>query len=161
MSERRCEDCGAPIPGGGVCPRCAMRLALDETVDGPPGGERDDRADPVGREIGRYVLVRKLGEGGMGEVWLAEQSEPVRRQVALKIIKRGMDSEHFVARFEGERQALAMMDHRAVAKIFDAGATLEGRPYLVMEYVDGLPITEYCDRAKLTTKERLELFQEV
>jgi non-specific serine/threonine protein kinase/serine/threonine-protein kinase len=97
----------------------------------------------------------------MGEVWLAEQCAPVKRRVALKIIKQGMDTKQVVARFEAERQALAMMDHPAVAKIFDAGATPEGRPYFAMEYVKGVPITEFCDRHKLSNPERLELFMQV
>src|SRR6204780_4201824 len=108
--------------------------------------------------IGRYHLLQKIGEGGMGEVWLAEQKEPVRRRVALKLIKAGMDTREVVARFESERQALALMDHPAIAKVFDAGSTPQGRPYFVMEYVTGVPITTYCDTHKLTTHERLELF---
>ena len=111
--------------------------------------------------FGPYRLLSRIGEGGMGEVWLAEQTQPVRRQVALKIIKAGMDTKHVVARFEAERQALAMMDHPSIAKVFDAGETPQGRPYFVMEYVKGVPITEYCDRRKLTNRERLALFVEV
>jgi len=111
--------------------------------------------------IGPYRLVQKLGEGGMGEVWQAEQTEPLRRRVALKIIKQGMDPKSVIARFEQERQALALMDHAHVAKVFDAGTTPEGRPYFVMEYVHGLPITEHCDRHRLTTNERLALFEQV
>jgi non-specific serine/threonine protein kinase/serine/threonine-protein kinase len=106
----------------------------------------------------RFQLVRKLGEGGMGQVWLAEQTAPVRRQVALKLIKAGMYDEAVVQRFQSERQSLAIMDHPAIAKVFDAGATPQGQPYFVMEYVPGLPITEYCDRKKLRIPERLELF---
>jgi len=106
----------------------------------------------------RFQLVRKLGEGGMGQVWLAEQTSPVRRQVALKLIKAGMYDESVVHRFESERQSLAIMDHPAIAKVFDAGATAQGQPYFVMEYVPGLPITEYCDQKKLTIQDRLELF---
>ena len=111
--------------------------------------------------IGPYHLQQKLGEGGMGEVWLAEQQEPVKRRVALKVIKKGMDSKQVVARFEAERQALALMDHPAVAKVFDAGTTPRGRPYFAMEYVRGVPINEYCDRHRLNTGERLELFLQV
>jgi non-specific serine/threonine protein kinase/serine/threonine-protein kinase len=113
------------------------------------------------QQIGPYRLLEKLGEGGMGEVWLAEQTEPVKRRVALKVIKQGMDTKQVVARFEAERQALAMMDHPAVAKVFDAGATPEGRPYFAMEHVHGVPITEFCDRHKLSNRERLELFIQV
>ncbi len=97
------------------------------------------------QSIGPYRLMQPIGEGGMGTVWLAEQTQPVRRQVALKIIKAGMDTAVVVARFEAERQALAMMDHPAIARVFDAGATPEGRPYFVMEYIKGEPITTYCD----------------
>ncbi len=97
----------------------------------------------------RFQLIRKLGEGGMGQVWLAEQTSPVRRQVALKLIKAGMYDEAVVQRFQSERQSLAIMDHPAIAKVFDAGATPQGQPYFVMEYVPGLPITEYCDQKKL------------
>src|SRR5688572_14175407 len=119
-----------------------------------PEGESSDA-------IGPYRLLQKLGEGGMGEVWLAEQSEPVRRRVAVKVIKAGMDSKQVVARFEAERQALAMMDHPAIAKVFDAGTTSGGRPYFVMESIQGVPITEHCDRMKLPTAERLALFVQV
>ena len=108
--------------------------------------------------IGRYKLLEKLGEGGFGEVWMAEQREPVKRRVALKIIKLGMDSRQIVARFEAERQALAMMDHGNIAKIFDADVTDTGRPYFVMELVRGIKITEYCDQNQLPTRERLKLF---
>jgi len=106
----------------------------------------------------RFELIRKLGEGGMGQVWLAEQISPVRRQVALKLIKAGMYDEAVGQRFQSERQSLAMMDHPAIAKVFDAGTTPQGQPYLVMEYVPGLPITDYCDQHKLSIKDRLELF---
>ena len=115
-------------------------------------------SEAAGGVIGRYHLLQKIGEGGMGEVWLAEQKQPVRRRVALKVIKAGMDTREVVARFESERQALALMDHPAIAKVYDAGSTPLGRPYFVMEYVAGLPVTDYCDTHKLTTRERLELF---
>jgi eukaryotic-like serine/threonine-protein kinase len=117
------------------------------------------RPDPV--VIGPYHLLRLIGEGGMGQVWLAEQQQPVHRRVALKLIKVGMDTREVVARFESERQALALMDHPAIAKVFDAGSTPEGRPYFVMEYVDGLPINWYCDRHRLTLRQRMELFIQV
>ncbi|MFQ6052123.1 MAG: tetratricopeptide repeat protein [Candidatus Hydrothermarchaeota archaeon] len=107
---------------------------------------------------GKYKLIKKLGEGGMGAVFLAEQTEPVRRRVALKIIKLGMDTKQVVARFEAERQALAVMDHPNIAKVYDGGATQTGRPYFVMELVRGMPIIEYCDKHKLSMRERLELF---
>jgi eukaryotic-like serine/threonine-protein kinase len=105
--------------------------------------------------IGSYRLIQLLGEGGMGEVWRAEQTDPFHRTVALKLIKAGMDTRAVVARFDSERQALALMEHPNIAKVFDAGATPAGRPYFVMEYVSGLPITEYCDRHRLKVRERL------
>jgi serine/threonine protein kinase/Tfp pilus assembly protein PilF len=113
------------------------------------------------RTIGPYHLLQKIGEGGMGEVWVAEQDKPIQRRVALKLIKAGMDTRQVIARFESERQALAMMDHPAIAKVFDAGEAEDGRPYFVMEYVQGIPITAYCDQNRLTTQERLELFKRV
>src|SRR5690348_303465 len=96
--------------------------------------------------IGPYHLLQKIGQGGMGEVWLAEQRHPVVRRVALKLIKAGMNTREIVARFESERQALALMDHPAIAKVFDAGSTPDGMPYFVMEFIAGVPITEYCDK---------------
>ena len=113
------------------------------------------------RTIGPYRLIRELGTGGMGQVWLAEQTEPVHRRVALKLIRAGMYDASVVQRFQAERQSLAIMDHPAIAKIFDAGATLEGQPYFVMEYVEGLPITEYCDQKRLGIRDRLKLFLQV
>src|SRR5271154_3283312 len=117
--------------------------------------------EAAGAGIGRYHLLQKIGEGGMGEVWMAEQKEPVRRRVALKLIKAGMDTREVVARFESERQALALLDHPAIAKVFDAGSTPQGRPYFVMEYVTGMSVTHYCDKHKLTMRQRLELFMSV
>jgi serine/threonine protein kinase/Tfp pilus assembly protein PilF len=114
-----------------------------------------------GARIGRYKLLRTLGEGGMGIVYLAEQQGSIRRRVALKVIKPGMDSKRVIARFEAERQALALLDHLNIANVYDAGTTEAGRPYFVMEYVKGLSITEYCDHHKLTIVERLRLFQQV
>src|SRR5215510_5794261 len=108
--------------------------------------------------LDRYKTLEKIGEGGFGEVWMAEQREPIKRRVALKIIKPGMDSRQIVARFEAERQALAMMEHANIARIFDAGVTESGRPYFVMELVRGIKITEYCDQKQLPTHERLNLF---
>jgi len=112
-------------------------------------------------EIGPYRLIRKLGEGGMGQVWLAEQTVPLQRQVALKLIRAGMYDDSLLQRFQAERQSLAIMSHPAIAKVFDAGATSEGQPYFVMEYVPGLPISDYCDAKKLKISERLELFVKV
>ena len=117
--------------------------------------------DAAGSLIGHYKLLQKIGEGGCGVVYMAEQHEPVRRRVALKVIKPGMDSQQVIARFEAERQALALMDHPNIAKVFDAGATETGRPYFVMELVRGLKITEYCDEQKLPTDQRLHLFVQV
>src|SRR5262245_17288672 len=136
------------------------------TLDDGSGPESATRIGPRGlfeesATIGSYRLMRRVGTGGMGEVYLAEQTAPVRRQVALKVIKAGMDTGQVIARFEAERQALALMDHPVIAKVFDAGATPNGRPYFVMEYVKGEPITHYCDQNRLTTRERLALFMRV
>ena len=125
------------------------------TVDHPPLTERP------GTTIGRYKLMEQIGEGGMGTVFVAQQERPIRRKVALKVIKPGMDSKAVVARFEAERQALAIMDHSNIAKALDAGTTESGRPYFAMELVKGIPITEYCDKNKLPIPERLELFIQV
>jgi WD40 repeat protein/serine/threonine protein kinase len=129
---------------------------------GPPSPVEADAGEPsagnCAPRIGRYQLLEKIGEGGFGEVWMAEQREPMHRRVALKILKLGMDSRQVVARFEAERQALALMDHPGIAQVFDAGLTETGRPYFVMELVRGTRITDYCDRAALPTHERLELF---
>src|ERR1700733_752107 len=118
-------------------------------------------SEKPGDKIGRYKLLQQIGEGGCGVVYMAEQEEPVRRRVALKIIKLGMDTKNVIARFEAERQALALMDHPNIAKVFDAGATETGRPYFVMELVHGTRITDYCDQNDLSTKERLDLFMQV
>jgi serine/threonine protein kinase len=115
-------------------------------------------AEAPGSMIGPYKLLEQIGEGGMGTVWMAEQAEPVARKVALKIVKPGMDSRQVIGRFEAERQALALMDHPNISKILDAGATDSGRPYFVMELVNGIPIIDYCDQHRLTTRKRLELF---
>ncbi len=111
-----------------------------------------------GSRVGPYKLLQMIGEGGMGVVFMAEQEKPIRRKVAVKIIKPGMDSRQVVARFEAERQALALMDHPNIAKVLDAGTTDTGRPYFVMDLVRGIPITQYCDEARLSPRERLELF---
>ncbi len=132
----------------------------DYVPSAKPNGTRPDTiTEGPGSRIGPYKLLQKLGEGGMGAVFLAEQEKPVQRRVALKIIKAGMDSRHVLVRFEAERQALAMMDHPNIAKVLDAGTTeVGGRPYFVMELVKGIPITKYCDQEHLTPKERLDLF---
>ena len=145
-----------PIPGD-LSPIADVPSVADDLSPTAPLTDAPDE----GRQIGPYLLLQLVGQGGMGEVWLAEQREPVRRRVALKIVKRGMDTRQVVARFEAERQALALLDHPAVAKVFDAGSTARGRPYFAMEYVQGVPITEHCDRQRMTTRERLELFMRV
>ena len=117
--------------------------------------------EEAGAQIGRYKLLQQIGEGGFGTVWMAEQREPIKRRVALKIIKLGMDTKVVIARFEAERQALALMDHPNIAKVFDAGATESGRPYFVMELVKGVSILEYCDTEKLDTRARLDLFVDI
>ncbi|MHC5003306.1 MAG: protein kinase domain-containing protein, partial [Planctomycetota bacterium] len=132
---------------------------LEEAATGATGPLSE--LEGPGATIGRYKLLQKIGEGGFGTVYMAEQERPVQRRVALKIIKLGMDTRQVVARFEAERQALAMMDHPNIARVLDAGATETGRPYFVMELVKGVPITEYCDRNKLETEERLSLFTDV
>jgi len=111
--------------------------------------------------VGPYKLLEEIGEGGFGVVYMAEQEEPVRRRVALKVIKPGMDSRDVIARFDAERQALALMDHPNVARVLDAGATSQGRPFFVMDLIKGIPITEYADHTSLSTRERLNLFLEV
>src|SRR5687768_7387618 len=114
-----------------------------------------------GDAIGHFKLLQKISERGCGVVWMAEQEQPVRRRVALKVIKLGMDTKSVIARFEAERQALAMMDHPNIAKVLDAGSTDTGRPYFVMELVRGVRITAYCDENNLSTRERLDLFIKV
>jgi serine/threonine protein kinase len=135
-------------------------------LDSPPAGSGVTLGDsPLtegpGTKIGRYKLLQQIGEGGFGAVYMAEQEKPIRRKVALKIIKLGMDTKQVIARFEAERQALAMMEHPNIAKVLDAGATDTGRPYFVMELVKGVPITEYCDSNNFSTDERLRLFIDV
>jgi serine/threonine protein kinase len=125
------------------------------TLEGPAVSER------LGKVIGPYKLMEQIGEGGMGMVFVAEQQRPVRRKVALKVVKPGMDTRAVIARFEAERQALALMDHPNIAKVLDGGESAGGRPYFVMELVKGVPITEFCDEHQFTPRERLELFLHV
>ena len=125
------------------------------------GSSAETLAETLGSWIDRYKLLRVLGEGGMGIVYLAQQEHPIRREVALKVIKPGMDSHRVIARFEAERQTLARLDHPNIARVHDAGTTDKGRPYFVMEYVDGLPVTTYCDRNKLSVNDRLRLFTQI
>jgi WD40 repeat protein/tRNA A-37 threonylcarbamoyl transferase component Bud32 len=180
-SENRCRECGGVIPSGSpgdLCAKCLLGLALapgQRVSDAPPPAEPPAAALPpnqtqvvslalteqLGDQIGRYKLLEKIGEGGFGAVYVAEQQEPVKRRVALKIIKLGMDTRQVVARFEAERQALARMEHPNIAQIFDASATNTGRPYFVMELVRGIPITRYCDANHLPPQQRLELFTQV
>jgi len=131
--------------------------SFDETLIPEASGPSSATSRP-GDVIGSYKLLEEIGEGGMGTVWVAQQSRPINRKVAIKLIKAGMDSQQVLARFEAERQALAMMDHPNIARVLDGGMTEQGRPYFAMEYVKGVPLTEYCDQAKLSLKERLELF---
>ena len=187
----RCQQCDVTLTGqavAGLCVNCLLKLALDPPDEqaGMANAPDPAAADPTqvsccgdfepghgsdhgtaapreaaGSRIGRYRLLKQIGEGGFGVVWMAGQLEPVTRRVALKIIKMGMDTREVIARFEAERQALAMMDHPNIARVLDAGATDSGRPYFVMELVNGIPITKFCDEQKFGTRERLELFAEV
>ena len=134
---------------------------LHSSGENPGSPQAADPSAHEGARLGPYVLRHRIGTGGMGEVWKADQAAPIRRTVALKLIKAGMDSREVLARFEAERQALALMDHPCIARVFDAGTTPHGRPFFAMEYVQGTPINEYCDRRRLDTRARLELFQKV
>ena len=164
-----CPQCGKELRSGdhaGLCPKCLIQGAFDTSNgDASAGGEETDTqtiaaggTETGNDDFGRYRILRPLGEGGMGTVYLAEQREPIRRRVAIKVVKLGMDTAQVLARFDNERQALAVMDHPNIAQIFDAGATAKGRPYFVMEYIDGTPITDYCDHKRLTVRDRLTLF---
>jgi serine/threonine protein kinase len=181
-AERTCPRCGNALAADafdGLCPACIGRAAFGKApvVLDVPGISPDLREpaltpeieaelarlkpEEAGEWIGPYKLMEQIGQGGFGIVWVADQERPVRRRVALKIIKLGMDTKEVIARFEQERQALAMMDHPHIAKVFDAGATLWGRPFFVMELVRGVKITDYCDQANLPTPDRLALFIQV
>src|SRR5262245_59559154 len=183
-SSNTCSECGASIPAdspGRFCASCLFKLALKEgqseendepgqdKPEPPPTAGSRESTDPAalsltekpGDRIGRYRLLQEIGHGGCGVVYMAEQQEPVRRKVALKVIKLGMDTRQVLARFEAERQALALMDHPHIAKVLDAGATETGRPYFVMELVGGIKITDYCRQNDLSIRQRLDLFLQV
>jgi serine/threonine protein kinase len=161
----KCPRCGESLlPGtpGGHCLRCLLEFSLDtDEGDSIPGRAIGIPSEKIGDQIGPYKLLEKIDEGGCGTVYLAEQEQPMRRRVALKIIKLGMDTKSVMARFEAESQVLALMEHAHIAKVFDAGATQTGRPYFVMELVEGQKITDYCDDQRLSTAERLRLFLQV
>ena len=155
----RCGESPASDQLEGLCPACLMIAAIETT--GEPGSDSTSIAEKPGEHIGRYKLLEQIGEGGFGVVFMAEQVEPVRRRVALKVIKPGMDSRQVIARFEAERQALALMNHENIAKVLDAGTTDHGRPFFVMELVRGVPITQYCDVNKVAPRQRLELMIQI
>ncbi|MBV8810181.1 MAG: serine/threonine protein kinase, partial [Acidobacteriaceae bacterium] len=161
-----CPRCGLPLPAGiaeGLCMRCLLEAGLTETATTHERStERAPENFPTSLpDFGSYHTIGVLGEGGMGIVYLAEQRAPIRRRVALKVLKRGDPGSSVLARFESESQALAMMDHPNIARVYDAGTTANGSPYFAMEYVPGIPITDYCDRNLLGFRERLELFRQV
>src|SRR5437867_3470144 len=160
---QKCPKCGAQLASDGmegICPKCLMNLMFPTAPKDLDVAAKLPEQQP-GDCIGRYKLLQKLGEGGYGIVYMAQQEEPVRRCVALKIIKLGMDTKQVIARFQGERQALAVMHHPHIAKVFDAGATDTGRPYFVMELVRGVKITEFCNQKNLSTAARLDLFVQI
>ena len=155
-----CPECGAILPSDSdvrLCAQCLLRMALETETRAITEPLHKGIEEEAGRQFGPYKTLHRLGRGGMGAVYLAEQQQPIRRLVALKVIKPGMDTREVIARFESERQALALMDHPNIARVFDAGSGADGRPYFAMEYVPGIPITEYCDQNCLTNRERLEL----
>ena len=175
LTHSRCSLCGTLLPAGSLarhCPCCllAAGMKVEELPEGlddypdtvsssePPS---DAPRETLGTMVGRYRLIQEIGEGGFGIVYKAEQTEPVKRSVALKVLKPGMDTREVVARFEAERQTLAMMNHPNIAQVYDGGATESGRPYFVMELVKGSPLTRYCDEHALTISQRLELFIDV
>ena len=153
----------APAPPDGTATAAWTAEPTEEFDSGPPPAPDGPDPHPIDEVVdtviaGRYTLREKIGEGGMGEVWVARQTEPVQRMVALKLIKAGMDSRAVIRRFEQERQALALMDHPNIARVLDGGLAPTGQPFFVMELVNGLPLTKFCDEARLTPNERLELF---
>jgi len=165
MSSGTCTECGLAIAAdspGRFCPQCLFRLGLgqpeEESVQRQKPEASGSLIEKPGDRIGPYRLLQEIGHGGCGVVYMAEQEKPVRRRVALKVIKLGMDTRQVVARFEAERQALALMEHPNIARVLDAGATDAGRPFFVMELVGGIKITDYCDQNHLPTRRRLDLF---
>ena len=164
MAETKlCPECGAALTVAVGCPHCLLGLGLREKA-GSRGSETEKvTTGPPGHRdrVGSYRILDRLGEGGMGIVYLAEQQKPIKRRVALKLIKLGMDTQEVMSRFESERQALAILNHPNVAQVYDAGTTEEGRPYFVMEHVPGISITEFCDQERFDTRQRLELFVDV
>lgn len=163
MADARCRRCGGALPPGGGCARCLLALGLSEGLT-PQTGPAPSSVDPgleVSERIGPYRVLDAVGSGGVGAVSLAEQEEPVRRRVALKIVRPGLASVDVLGRFEAERQVLALLDHPGIAKVFDSGSAEDGRPWVAMEWVPGVPITEHCDRERLTLRQRLLLFVEV
>src|ERR1051325_5438679 len=160
-----CPQCKAELKPGdpaGLCPACLLAGALGSSFgSGEPDSETVTlhvREAAEGDSFGPYRILTMLGEGGMGTVYLAEQIEPIRRRVALKVVKLGMDTNQVLARFSHERQSLARLEHSNIARILDAGASVRGRPFFVMDYIEGASITAYCDRHQLTISQRLELF---
>lgn len=157
MGKQVCPECGKAVPiRNGTCPSCLLSLGLREVTNAT-----EPERVRAGDVIGRYRLVKPVGEGAFGTVWLAKQEAPVQRTVALKILKLGMNSREVNRRFEAERQALALMDHPNIARVFDGGTTEDGRPFFAMEFVPGTPLTEFCDEKQLSTGERLRLFMRV
>ncbi len=157
-----CAECGGALSAlspMGLCAKCLVKFGMGRPEQ--DGDERSGTTETVGTEIDRYKLLEQIGEGGFGVVYMAEQREPVRRMVALKIIKLGMDTKQVIARFESERQALALMEHPNIARVLDAGATLAGRPYFVMELVHGVPITEFCEQNQISKRDCLGIFVDI
>jgi len=157
-----CPQCDAKLPGDapdGLCPKCLLKIGLEG--DSAATSDTPSLIEGPGTKIGHYELLELMGEGGMGLVYSAEQKEPIKRKVALKIVKLGMDTKQVVARFEAERQTLALLEHPNIAHVFDAGTTETGRPYFVMEYVEGRSITKYCDEQRLSVEQRLGLFRQI
>ena len=158
---RLCRACGGELPSEGVeglCPRCLWQMALNAEL-APDTFPSLVASAVLGEQFGPYTTIRVLGEGGMGIVYLAEQQQPIRRLVALKVIKLGLlNAREVVKRFESERASLALMDHPNIARVFDVGTSHDGRPWFAMEYIPGISITTYCDQKRLTNRERMALF---